>query len=383
MASIGPVLLLLPLLVSAFSYRSLVQVSSGVRVLRGRSVSITESDLKIQVDPGSSCKVEVVLNEPVTQRVGKLTPQMFDCSFLKDEVQYVHNGSPLLDEDTVMLRVYWFTSSDTQVETVVLRVQVVDGGSSVVELGSAPLVVPRFFGSSNTINGSVLSIRTPDDVVCTIRLMTAETKVPTVGRLVREEDSGLRRGRQVEELCPGNKPCLQSPTEVQFLKTSCQDFLRSGLKYQHLSPPSPQTDYIPIRVELREQATRKLLEAQALWLPVLIHGAMPNQPPKAGFMASFILEVDQFILTPLSTASLDATDAETPQDRLVFNVTAPPAEGYITHLDKHTKPIRSFTWLDLRDMKVAYQPPNSSQSLRQNLEVVSGRRQQGAVTGLC
>ncbi len=32
--------------------------------------------------------------------------QVFDCSFLEDEVKYVHNGSPLLDEDTVMLRVY-------------------------------------------------------------------------------------------------------------------------------------------------------------------------------------------------------------------------------------------------------------------------------------
>lgn len=31
---------------------------------------------------------------------------MFDCSFLEDEVKYVHNGSPQLDEDTVMLRVY-------------------------------------------------------------------------------------------------------------------------------------------------------------------------------------------------------------------------------------------------------------------------------------
>lgn len=76
MASVRPVLLLLPLLVSAFGYRSVVQVDPGVRVLRGRSVSITESDLKIQVDPSSSCKVEVVLNEPVTQRVGKLTPQV-------------------------------------------------------------------------------------------------------------------------------------------------------------------------------------------------------------------------------------------------------------------------------------------------------------------
>ena len=97
---------------------------------------------------------------------------------------------------------------------------------------------------------------------------------------------------------------------------------------------------------------------------------MQNQPPQAAFMASFILEVDQFILTPLTTAALDANDHETPQERLVFNVTVPPPEGYVTHLDDHTKPVGSFTWLDLHEMKVAYQPPNGTQSHRRNYEVL-------------
>lgn len=87
-------------------------------------------------------------------------------------------------------------------------------------------------------------------------------------------------------------------------------------------------------------------------------------------MASLILEVDQFVLTPITTATLDATDGETPQERLVFNVTAPPARGYVTHLDDHTKPVSSFTWLDLHEMKVAYQPPNSSQPQRENYQVL-------------
>lgn len=69
-------------------------------------------------------------------------------------------------------------------------------------------------------------------------------------------------GRETTALCPGNKSCLHDTKEVRFLKTSCQDFLTSGLKYQHLSPPSPEIDYIPIRVELREQTTRALLEVQ-------------------------------------------------------------------------------------------------------------------------
>lgn len=126
---------LLLLAVASVCRGSLVVVNSGVEVVRGRSAFITETELKIHVDPTADCKVEVVMNEPVTQRVGRLTPQVrthlltlspvqmdryrgvtvnvtgfvvqvFDCSFLEDEVKYVHNGSPQLDEDSVMLRVY-------------------------------------------------------------------------------------------------------------------------------------------------------------------------------------------------------------------------------------------------------------------------------------
>uniref|UniRef100_A0AAZ3S8L7 FRAS1-related extracellular matrix protein N-terminal domain-containing protein n=1 Tax=Oncorhynchus tshawytscha TaxID=74940 RepID=A0AAZ3S8L7_ONCTS len=370
-------LTLMAVLPHACAQQSLVQVNSGVQVGRGRSVFVTDKELQFNVDQTSDCKVEVVLNEPVTQRVGKLTPQVFDCHFLPDEVKYIHNGSPLLEEDTVMLRVYRFTDSDTVVETVVLRMIVVEPENSLVELGSTPLVVPRFYGLSNAIDGGILSIRSPPDVACTVRLLTPETSVPSLGQLVTEDDPGLRKGKVWHHPYPatgqhvGNamvlKPCLHGTKEVRFLKATCHEFLSLALKYQHLSPPSPEIDYIPIRVELRDQASRALLEA--VWLPVLIHGAMQNQPPQAAFMASFILEADQFILTPLTTAALDAKDGETPQERLVFNVTKPPAQGYIAHLDDHTKTCHSFIWQDLHEMKIAYQPPNSSHTGRRNYEV--------------
>ncbi|TWW58387.1 FRAS1-related extracellular matrix protein 1 [Takifugu flavidus] len=357
------------LLLAATQVSGLVRLKSGVEVARGRSAFVTGRQLQITVGPAADCKVEVVTNEPVTQRVGRLTPQVFDCTFPDDRVKYVHNGSPQLDEDTVMLRVYSFTSSDTQMETVVLPVRVVDSGSGLVVLGSTPLLVPQAYGLSNIIDTKVLRIQTRGDLICTVRLLNTDTGVPSLGQLVREEESGARKGRQTDFHCPGNKPCPHRTTDVHFLKTSCQEFLHSGLRYQHLSPPSSEVDYIPIRVELRERDTRAPLEAESLWLPVLIHGAVQNQPPQATFMASLILEVDQFILTPLTTATLDAKDGETPQERLVFNVTAPPVRGYITHLDDHTKPISSFTWLDLHEMKVAYQPPNNSQPQRGNYEV--------------
>lgn len=84
----------------------------------------------------------------------------------------------------------------------------------------------------------------------------------------------------------------------------------------------------------------------------------------------FILEVDQFILTPLSTATLDAEDEESLKQLLVFNITKPPVDGFIAHLSDHTRPISSFTWIDLNDMLIGYQPPNSSHTQRRNYEVL-------------
>lgn len=67
---------LLLLTVTGVCPRSLVVVNSAVEVSRGRSVFITRAELQISVDPSADCKVEVVMNEPVTQRVGRLSPQV-------------------------------------------------------------------------------------------------------------------------------------------------------------------------------------------------------------------------------------------------------------------------------------------------------------------
>lgn len=84
MAAIGAVSLMFLTVTAVLPYacsESLVVVNSGVEVARGRSVFVTDTELSINVDPTADCKVEVVLNEPVTQRVGTLTPQVGErCS---------------------------------------------------------------------------------------------------------------------------------------------------------------------------------------------------------------------------------------------------------------------------------------------------------------
>lgn len=56
---------------------SVLRLNSGLRVIRGQSVPVTTEELQFNTNETSeACKVEVVLNEPVSQRVGKLTPQV-------------------------------------------------------------------------------------------------------------------------------------------------------------------------------------------------------------------------------------------------------------------------------------------------------------------
>lgn len=95
-----------------------------------------------------------------------------------------------------------FTSRDTHVETVVLPIRVVDSARGLVELGGAPLLVPQVFGLSNAIDTNVLAIRTRGDPLCTVRLLHADTGVPRLGRLVREEEPTARKGGTPPDVQP-------------------------------------------------------------------------------------------------------------------------------------------------------------------------------------
>lgn len=365
----------------------LIVTNKGVTVGRGQSVYITENELHFNIPSDrDSCKVEVVLNEPTTQRVGVLSPQGFDCHFLPDEVRYTHNGSPMLDVDQVMLRVYRFSERETLVESFILEVKITEPLAGIVLLGENSLEVPEFYGiSSKSVDKNILSFKNRLErpgTNCVARTLGSELGLPAYGQMVIEDskrDSRLVAGslphprvrnyRQEKLRCSGNKACHPGLKEMRLLKANCADLLEMGIRYEHLSPPSPDADYIPLQVEYRSQDNRKQLQVQNIWIPVNISGAVPNTPPRAAFMPMFILEIDQFILTPLTTATLDAEDDETPKNKLVFKISKPPPEGYITHVDDQTKAITSFTWQDLHDLKIAYQPPNTSHPDRRNYEV--------------
>nr|XP_061810632.1 FRAS1-related extracellular matrix protein 1a [Nerophis lumbriciformis] len=370
---------LLPFLLLGITCKaSLVTVNKALKVGRGQSAYLREGDLQFLLPlQKDACKVEVVLNEPITQRVGKLLPQVFNCQYRENEVKYVHYGSPLLTEDIVKLRLYRFTETDTYIELFSLHVDIVDSDCSMIKLGPAFLKVP-FYGISASVDGNVVSFHyeSRSSLECSIHLSTHDTHLPAHGQLITgEPEEAAKRGdepmRYVEDhpaRCDSDV-CLKGVKLVRAFKVSCDDFLVMGLKYQHMSPPSPDIDFIAIRLDLKDTRSGNIYKSEQIWIPVQITGALANQPPAVSFMPTFTLEVDQFILTPLSTATLDGEDEETPKERLIFNITKAPSSGFITHLSDQTRPIYSFTWLDLNAMLIAYQPPNSSHTQRRHYEM--------------
>nr|XP_019594742.1 PREDICTED: FRAS1-related extracellular matrix protein 1 isoform X1 [Rhinolophus sinicus]XP_019594743.1 PREDICTED: FRAS1-related extracellular matrix protein 1 isoform X1 [Rhinolophus sinicus]XP_019594744.1 PREDICTED: FRAS1-related extracellular matrix protein 1 isoform X1 [Rhinolophus sinicus]XP_019594745.1 PREDICTED: FRAS1-related extracellular matrix protein 1 isoform X1 [Rhinolophus sinicus] len=360
-----------------------ISVNRGVRVMKGSSAFLLGEDLKFAIPKEKdACKVEVVMNEPITQRVGKLTPQVFDCHFLPNEVKYIHNGCPVLDEDTVKLRLYRFTETDTFVETFILRVYLLEPDCNIIRTSNNVLEVSKFYGLSQAIDKNLVSFdydRTAP-LECTVRLDPVGTQLPAHGQMVVVEPRPEEpRGDQphtffpesqleTELKCPGGS-CTPGLKKIGSLQVSCEEFLLMGLRYQHMDPPSPNTDYISIRLDLTDSRSKVVYKSESAWLPVYIRAGIPNQMPRAAFMAMFILEVDQFILTSLTTSVLDCEEDETPKPLLVFNITKAPLQGYVTHLWDHTRPVSSFTWKDLSDLQIAYQPPNSSHSERRHYEV--------------
>ena len=44
---------------------------------------------------------------------------------------------------------------------------------------------------------------------------------------------------------------------VDNLKETCEDFVLMGIRYEHLYPPTPDLDYIPLHVQITDRYTNK------------------------------------------------------------------------------------------------------------------------------
>lgn len=236
----------------------------------------------------------------------------------------------------MLFEVFLFTSNSTVTESVVLMIEVNTNIHQLVKQKQA-LKVEDINGLSNVINESIIEVNSERDYPCRV-WFSWSLVYPLYGRLIE----------------------FSTKEPVETVSEDCHSFLSLGLQYKHLKTSSPNEDFIPLLFVFLLEDVEVIRWIQ---LKVFISTSSPNNAPmQSSSSSSLHLNVDQFILTSLTSNSLSATDLETPFDDLIFNVTRPlgPDEGFITHLIDNSRPITSFRQSDISKSLIAYQPPSLS-----------------------
>uniref|UniRef100_A0A8D0GCH3 FRAS1 related extracellular matrix 2 n=1 Tax=Sphenodon punctatus TaxID=8508 RepID=A0A8D0GCH3_SPHPU len=314
----------------------IVLANHGLRVPFGRSVWLDPArDLVLQVQPGDRCHLTLALpeREPPWLRPGRLWPRRFPCEFGPGEVRYQHLGSRSPARHRLRLQLRYDSPRRSLVLPLALEVQVLFAQLELVTR-NLPLTVESLLGTSNPLDARSL-------------------------QFVLVEPAGRQRCQVAALPGLGGLPPALTPNTMW----DCSEFLRLGLRYQHTAATrSPDRDLLPMVVELREAAGPDpgvLLKREYFQVVVRIRAGTENNPPRPSFVALLMLEVSQFVLTALTLDVLAAEDMESSPDLLLFNVTSPfgPGQGYLVSTDDRSLPITSFSQRDVRELRVAYQPP--------------------------
>uniref|UniRef100_A0A8C5BJV7 FRAS1 related extracellular matrix 2b n=1 Tax=Gadus morhua TaxID=8049 RepID=A0A8C5BJV7_GADMO len=308
--------------------------NNGIRVPFGRSVFIDPiNDLVIQVQPGDRCGITVLDNDPLSQRPGHLSPKKFPCEFGPNDVKYSHFGSRSPAKDRVRLQLRYDTQTDTVIIPFMMEVEVIFTQLEVLTK-NMPLTVERHLGTSNPIDKRTLEFTFDRGThQCKIASLSTSSAIPRYGKLVDDGNLG-----------------------TMF---DCDEFMNMNVRYQHtFALKSPNRDYIPMFVELQDKEGN-LLKQEFFQILVRIKEGEDNSAPKPSFVAMMMMEVDQFVMTAITTDMLAAEDIESIPDDLIFNITSPLSfeEGYIVSTDDRNLPITSFYQGDLKELKIAYKPP--------------------------
>ncbi|XP_023190178.1 FRAS1-related extracellular matrix protein 3 [Xiphophorus maculatus] len=313
----------------------IIIANNGIRVPFGRSVFLDPGkDLITEVQPGDRCQITVLDNDPLTQKPGMLTPKRFPCSFGANEVKYTHFGSRSPSKDRVKMQLRYDSHTDTVIVPFMLEVEVVFQQLEIL-LRNMPLNVEKLNGDSSLIDKKALEFSFEDGVTqCKITTLVGAGGLPRYGTL------------------------LNSPPNGQLV--DCDEFVNLGIHYKHTAKTkSPNRDYIPMMVELQDIEGNTIMQEHFQTMVRIREGA-ENTAPKPSFVAMMMMEVDQFVMTAITSDMLAAEDVESDPDNLIFNITSPlsPQQGYIISTDDQNLPITSFNQRDIRNLKIAYKPPS-------------------------
>ena len=349
-----------------------ILVKKDIKVPYGRSVALKAEHLAIRYDKTGHCKITVLKNDPFSSRIGSIIPSQFPCDFQPTTIFYQHYGSMTSLNEKVKLQIQLDTQKETIARQIHLNVNVIFDKPLEILNKIESLIVDELGGLSEPIGPSVLSFKFNDETQdCRVRFIPKDNGPPFYGHIVNTSNIPLQIG---------NKEADLQDIDIKLNRVACKEFLNGSLRYAHKRmATSSNRDYVPLVIELCDKKSEEIRKREFFQMPVRIRRAPDNQRPIINYnSASYSLQVDQIVLTALTSAVMKAEDRETQSEAIVFNVTQNfnENEGYFVHTEDPTQPVTKFLQRELDELKIAYKPPtdlSTTQRLQQIwLEALDG-----------
>lgn len=323
--------------------------SQPVRVPYGRSVYINpQTTLVLKYPPRGYCRVDVMKDNPLSERNGFLVPDVFSCNFKHGDVLYTHLGSKFHTHDIVKLQIRVDTENETQIIPFQLKIVVLFIRMDVVRK-NLPIVIPEVGGLSPSIGEDVLKfVYDSESHFCRVSVLRFHKTLPRYGELLNVTTS-YSHGTRFD----------------------CDEFLSSDIRYQHKKLNSPNRDFVSLVVEILDK-TLSVVKREYFQIIIRILGARVNDRPTASFQASNSLEVKDQSLGAVTRSILAAVDLETSDEEIIFNVSKPlkEGEGQLINLDDPYQTVTAFYQRDVQRLKIAYRPPTINHRTSRMFQVV-------------
>ncbi|XP_041644401.1 extracellular matrix protein FRAS1 [Cheilinus undulatus] len=323
---------------------------------RGAVATITKSILQID-DPDNPADVLVMVLDP--PRHGRLTRLHGDRALSRfkledlsrEQIQYQHDGTDEGRDETVLQ-----VNDGHTYRNILLHIHVNHKASDSPHVLSVPMTWVREGGmvrlDKKYLQSDIRGV-SAENILYTIQSAEGYPKhgeVVLVSMLADGPPEGWR-------------PSLTADRGFTATNSFTQQDVNDGsVWYRHIGP-GMDGDSFMFQVSTD---SAPLLQSDAQTFTVGVLPQIPGFPQLAPDCDLQITALEDRV-TEITPAALSFIDSETPDEKLVYNITKalPPRHGTIEHVDRAYTPVKLFTQADVNNGKIIYRPPAAPSHLQE------------------
>ncbi|KAE8631113.1 hypothetical protein XENTR_v10001087 [Xenopus tropicalis] len=325
-------------------------------VARGEAETISSSVLDLQDDDNAQDVVLTVLESPKNGQVvilpGKSSAHKFRLDDIRNGIiHYIHDGSDS-HSDVILFQ----ASDGYHFLNFLFRLKITEKQSKGLQLVlNSPLWLPE--GGMLQISNKLLQARasgSSNEIIYTI--IDELPRFGDVVLLVPMPADGPANGWQ---RLPDGRVATQTSSFTQ------QDINEGLVWYRQSGSHSQGKDSFTFQISSATSQTPQDSHVFSI-------GIVPNHPgaPQLSPGSSLHMTALEDRLTVIGSHYLSFVDAESPSEKIVYNVTVPlrPNEGTLEHKGRPLSSVPYFTQADINQGKIVYRPPRAATHLSEIAE---------------